>query len=105
MERDKVIELAANNKVDEREENIFLRGFQVRNIGVLVIVVVLYTLRLLKGNHDNSDLFLILIASMTFTSLHYLKEYRNKTFVITSLLGILTMIFVFITVLTEYGII
>lgn len=103
MEKDKVIELAANTLVDEREERIYMRGFQARHLGVSFIIVVLYTLRLIKGNHDNSDLFLILTAQITFVSLHYLNEYRNKMALLASILGTLAMILGFITVLTDYG--
>ena len=103
MEREKIIEMTANNIVDEREESIYLKGFMIKNIGTLFVLCLLWTLRLIDGNRDTADLWLILVAQITFFSLYYLKVKKNKASLLASILSVTAFIMGFITVLEQYG--
>ena len=104
MERDKVLEMASTEG-DEREVFIFTKGFMLITAGTLFGLILLYILRLIVGNYNNSDLSLIFATQIVFSSLYYLKVKKSKASIIASILSVTAFIIGFIVVLTEYGII
>lgn len=104
MKREEILRKAQQENIDEREEKINTKAYQ---IGAVAVGIVMLLLIIIKNifNDSTLDITIILVTHATAASFYqYFNMREKKIYLISGIMGLVGILLGFASLLSQYGV-